>query len=127
MRELLWPSVILALLGFAPFGSFVGEVMILAGLIETGSNVVFAAFCVLLTIVLVAVGRSMFPLLWGAPPADAASTESERLARVTASESPASLLPALPFVALLLALGLYPPPALHELLVAVARVIAGGA
>lgn len=118
---------VFALLGFAPFGSFVGEVMILAGLIETGSNVVFAAFCVLLTIILVSVGRSMFPMIWGAPPVQAgeAQSASRRLARLDAGESPASLAPALPFVALLLALGLYPPPALHGLLVAVARVIGG--
>lgn len=119
---------VFALLGFAPFGSFVGEVMILAGLIETGSTVVFAAFCVLLTIILVAVGRSMFPMIWGAPPVvagEAAEAPSRRLARLGARESLASLAPALPFVALLLALGLYPPPALHELLVAVSRVIAG--
>jgi len=121
---------VFALLGFAPFGSFVGEVMILAGLIETGSNVVFAAFCVLLTIILVSVGRSMFPMIWGAPPAlpgegAEAPTASRRLARLAEGEAPSSLIPALPFVALLLALGLYPPPALHGLLVAAARVIAG--
>lgn len=119
---------VFALLGFAPFGSFVGEVMILAGLIETGSSVVFAAFCVLLTIILVSVGRSMFPMIWGAPPAavgEGAEAPSRRLARLDAGESLASLAPALPFVLLLLALGLYPPPALHELLVSVAGVIGG--
>lgn len=119
-----------ALLGFAPFGSFVGEVMILAGLVETGSNLVFAVFCILLTIILVAMGRSLFPMIWGAPPEPhqgeaPPSTASRRLSRLAGRESLAGLAPAAPFVALLLALGLYPPQALHALLVSVAHTIAG--
>jgi hydrogenase-4 component F len=123
-----------ALLGFAPFGSFVGEVMILAGVIQTGAYVVFAAFCIMLTIILVAMGRSMFPMIWGAPPdeldasgrpKEPSATATTRLARVARRESLGSLVPAMPFVVLLLALGLYPPPAIHALLVAVARSMGG--
>ncbi len=54
-----------ALLGFAPFGSFLGEVMVMGGLIEADHPVMFILFGVLFTVVLVATGRSLFPMIWG--------------------------------------------------------------
>jgi hydrogenase-4 component F len=56
-----------ALLGFPPFGSFVGEMIILSGLVSGGYTLVFVAFCALLTVTFVATARSIFPMIWGAP------------------------------------------------------------
>ena len=55
-----------ALLGFPPFGSFLGELLILSELMRGRYILVFVAFCTLLTVTFVATGRSIFPMIWGA-------------------------------------------------------------
>lgn len=100
-----------ALLGFAPFGSFFGEVIIMTGLIATGHFVTFAALCLLLSVVFVATGRSLFPMVWGEP-------------RPGAKRQPESLValgPKLFYLAILLSLGVYTPAPLTMLL----RQVAG--
>ncbi|MEQ1878050.1 MAG: proton-conducting transporter membrane subunit, partial [Bdellovibrionia bacterium] len=62
---------IFALLGFAPFGSFIGELMILSSVIETGNWFIFITLCFLIVITFVATGRSVFPMIWGAPKLEA--------------------------------------------------------
>jgi Ni,Fe-hydrogenase III large subunit/formate hydrogenlyase subunit 3/multisubunit Na+/H+ antiporter MnhD subunit len=57
-----------ALLGFAPFGSFVGELVMMGGMIEAGQTVLFAVLCLILLVVFVATGRSMFPMIWASGP-----------------------------------------------------------
>lgn len=111
---------VFALLGFAPFGSFLGEVLILSGLMEGGHWAVFFALCLLLTIVMVATGRSTFPMIWGTPvgqpePGQGASEPGEL--------SP--LAPKLPLALLLLTLGVYQPEAITALLRRVAAQLAG--
>jgi hydrogenase-4 component F len=103
-----------ALLGFAPFGSFLGEVLILEGLIRKSHIAMFIIFSVLLTIVLVALGRSLFPMIWG---------EARRGAR--RDEPLASLAPNILFLALLVALGIYVPRPLDELFTQVAARLGG--
>ncbi len=58
---------IFALLGFAPFGSFIGEVMIMSSMMEAGHWLVFTALCFFIVITFVATGRSVFPMIWGEP------------------------------------------------------------
>ncbi len=100
-----------ALLGFAPFGSFFGEVIIMTGLITTGHYITFAALCVLLSVVFVATGRSLFPMVWGEPPVGA----------VRQPESLVALGPKLFYLAILLSLGVYTPAPLSTLLQQVAN------
>lgn len=104
-----------ALLGFPPFGSFLGELMILSGLIRGGYVLVFVSFCVLLTITFVATGRSVFPMIWGEPKA-----------KVTwPPQSAAAVGPKLLFLAALVAMGLYLPPPVSALFRQVASSLGG--
>lgn len=56
-----------ALLGFPPFGSFAGELLILSALLGAGRTLVFCAFGALMTATFVATGRTIFPMIWGTP------------------------------------------------------------
>lgn len=99
-----------ALLGFPPFASFFGELLILSALVGSGNMLVFAAFCVLITMTFVATGRTIFPMIWGEP------KEAHDWPRQT-------FLAAAPKIALLAALvvlGVYVPPFANTLLQQVA-------
>ena len=104
-----------ALLGFAPFGSFIGELVIMGGMIEAGQIALFAGLCVLLLIVFVATARSIFPMIWTH---SKASPDRHR-------ESVVDLAPKAIFLLLLLTLGIYMPPPINELLHQVARGLGG--
>lgn len=102
-----------ALLGFPPFGSFLGELLILSELMRARYVLVFCAFCALLTVTFVATGRSIFPMIWG---------ESRRPA------APERLLMApvkLMFVAALVTMGVFLPRPVSALFVAVATSLGG--
>jgi hydrogenase-4 component F len=101
-----------ALLGFPPFGSFLGELIILSGLIGGGHYGVFAAFCGILTVTFVATGRTVFPMIWGAP----------RKAVDWAPQRLSSVLPKLVFLLALLAMGIFLPAPINALF----RLIAAG-
>ena len=104
-----------ALLGFPPFGSFMAEMLILSGIVQAGNLFAFALMCTMLTIIFVATGRSIFPMLWG-------PSQREGPAIV---ETWVTALPKLGFVAALVLLGVYTPPPINALLVAVAQSIGG--
>ncbi len=94
-----------ALLGFPPFGSFLGELLILSALAASGQMLVFAGFCAVIATTFIATGRSVFPMIWG---------ES----RIKATWSRQRLLPHLPKLVLLIALvmmGLYLPASFNTL------------
>ncbi|MGK5084016.1 proton-conducting transporter membrane subunit [Bdellovibrionota bacterium FG-1] len=107
---------IFALLGFAPFGSFFGEIMIMNTMIEQKAWVLFIAFCALITVIFVATGRSVFPMIWGEP------TSGGTLERETLY----AVLPKLFFVAILVSLGIYLPASANTFLQAVALTLSGG-
>ena len=88
-----------ALLGFPPFGSFVGELLILSGLVRSGYLLVFATIGFLVTVTFVATGRTVFPMIWGEPvrPVDAYP------------QTFLSFLPKLMFLLALVVLGLHLP------------------
>ena len=94
-----------ALLGFPPFGSFLGELIVMSGLVGAGWYGVFAAFCAILTATFVATGRALFPMIWGEP----------RRAVDWASQPLATILPKLVFLGCLLAMGLYLPAPVNAL------------
>jgi len=104
-----------ALLGFPPFGSFLAEMLILSGIVQTGNLIAFALMCTMLTIIFVATGRSIFPMLWG---------PSERPGPAIV-ETWVTALPKLGFVTALVLLGVYTPAPISALLVAVAQSIGG--
>lgn len=104
---------IFALLGFAPFGSFMGEMLIMSSMIKGGHYIVFTLFCVLLTITFIAMGRAIFPMIWG-----------ESLpARTFKGETFASILPNAIFFLLLLAMGIFLGEHLNVLFLQVADKI----
>ena len=112
---LLFAIGIFALLGFPPFGSFLAEMLILSGIVQSGNLIAFTLMCTMLTIIFVATGRSIFPMLWG----------SSNWQGATVHETWVTTVPKLGFVLVLLMLGLYTPAPLSQLLVQVAQSIGG--
>jgi len=115
MSGFLFSIGIFALLGFPPFASFLAEMLILSGIVQAGKLLAFTLMCVMLTVIFVATGRTVFPMLWGAP-------------KVTVTAPPQSwvtLLPKLGFVGVLVMLGTYTPDPFNDLLRAVAVSIGG--
>jgi hydrogenase-4 component F len=113
---LLFAVGVFALLGFPPFGSFLAEMLILSGIVQSGNMIAFSLMCAMLTIIFVATGRSIFPMLWGpsnwpGPPVQ---------------ETWVTALPKLGFVLALVLLGIYTPDPISELLRQVAQSIGGG-
>jgi hydrogenase-4 component F len=96
---------VFALLGLPPFGSFLGELIIMSGLVGAGYTSVFGAFCVMLTVSFVATGRAVFPMLWG---------ESRRQVSWK-GQSVTTVIPKLIFFCALVAMGLYLPESLNRL------------
>lgn len=106
---------IFALLGFPPFGSFMAEMLILSGIVQAGNLIAFTLMCTMLTIIFVATGRSIFPMIWG--PSDHAGPQVK--------ETWVTAVPKLGFVVVLVLLGVYTPAPISALLVQVAQSIGG--
>lgn len=106
---------VFALLGFAPFGSFLGEVIMLSNMVEGTYLPVFFFICIVLTIILMASGRSLFPMIWGDLPEDASS----------APELIWSNVPSLLFILVLVSLGIYTPASMTTLMSEVAATLGG--
>lgn len=104
-----------ALLGFPPFGSFLGELLILSALVTSGQMFVFAAFCMLITMSFVATGRTIFPMIWGEP----------KQVRTWPRQRVTGALHKLIFLGVLLVLGIYIPPPINALLEKVAKTLEG--
>ena len=104
-----------ALLGFPPFGSFMAEMLILSGIVQSGNLIAFTLMCTMLTIIFVATGRSIFPMLWGPSEHQAPAVRESWIAAV----------PKLGFVGVLVLLGVYTPAPISQLLVLVAQSIGG--
>lgn len=104
-----------ALLGFPPFGSFMAEMLVLSGIVQAGKMIAFTLMCTMLTIIFVATGRTIFPMLWGQPEQH----------RPPVREPWVTALPKLGFVLALVLLGVYVPAPVNELLIRVAQSIGG--
>ena len=104
-----------ALLGFAPFGSFWGEMLILSACVRAGHIIIFVAACLMLTVTFVAVGRSLFPMIWGEP---RGTPDGQR-------ETALTLAPGFFFLGVLMLLGVYLPPPLERLFQQVAISLGG--
>ncbi|MDF1480699.1 complex I subunit 5 family protein [Extensimonas sp. H3M7-6] len=106
---------IFALLGFPPFAGFLAEMLTLSGIVQAGNLMAFTLMCVMLTVIFVATGRTVFPMLWGAPEREVPTAHEPRL----------TTMPKLGFVAILIMLGTYTPEPFTRLLRAVAQSIGG--
>ncbi len=115
LAGLLFTLGIFALLGFPPFASFLAEMLILSGIVQAGNLLAFTLLCVMLTVIFVATGRTVFPMLWGTP----------KVSVQVPAQSWLTWLPKLGFVAILVMLGTYTPDPLTRLLRAVAQSIGG--
>ncbi|HVK75706.1 MAG TPA: proton-conducting transporter membrane subunit [Kofleriaceae bacterium] len=104
-----------ALLGFPPFGSFFGELLILSALVSSGKLMVFAAFCVLVSVSFVATGRTIFPMIWGEP----------KQVHDWPRQTFLSTAPKVAFLIVLLVLGVYIPSIVNELIQHVAVSVEG--
>ena len=104
-----------ALLGFPPFGSFMAEMLILSGIVQANNLAAFTLMGVTLTIIFVATGRSIFPMLWSQPEQH----------RPPVREPWITALPKLGFVTALVLLGVYTPEAFSQLMLQVSRSIGG--
>jgi len=104
-----------ALLGFPPFGSFVGELIILSGLVRAHQILVFVLFCGLISMTFVAMGRTVFPMIW-AQPKRAVSWPRQTLL---------GALPKLAFLVALVVMGVYMPSAVTRVFRAVAASLGG--
>jgi hydrogenase-4 component F len=104
-----------ALLGFAPFGSFLGELVILSAMVKGSHFGMFVATCAILTVCFVATGRALFPMIFGAP--------SRQVN--WAGESLVALSPNLLFLGLLIVMGIYLPSPLNNLFQQVAATLGG--
>jgi hydrogenase-4 component F len=112
---LLFAVGIFALLGFPPFGGFMAEMLILSGIVQAGHLVAFTLMCTMLTIIFVATGRSVFPMIWGlsdhqGPPV---------------KETWVTAVPKVCFVVALVLLGVYTPAPVGLLMARVAQSIGG--
>jgi hydrogenase-4 component F len=112
---LIFTVGVFALLGFPPFASFLAEMLILSGIVQAGNLLAFTLMCAMLTIIFVATGRTVFPMLWGAPQGEVRPPPEALVAR----------LPKLGFVFILVMLGTYTPAAITRVLQAVAQSIGG--
>ena len=105
-----------ALLGFPPFGSFLGELIILSGLVRADQILVFVIFCSLVSLSFVATGRTVFPMIWGAPKKKVHWPRQSFL----------SVTPKLAFLVALVAMGIYMPAPINALFRAVAASLGAG-
>ncbi len=106
---------VFALLGFAPFGSFIGEILMLSAMVEGDYIFVFFFVCLILTIVLIACGRALFPMIWGE-----SEEEGPRQSEPLLSNA-ASIL----YIVILVSLGIYSPTVVTSLIQEVAMTIGG--
>ena len=115
LAGVLFTGGIFALLGFPPFASFLAEMLILSGIVQEGNLLAFTLMCVTLTVIFVATGRTLFPMLWG----------TAKVNVQAAAESWITTLPKIGFVGILIMLGTYTPDRLTDVLRAVAASIGG--
>jgi hydrogenase-4 component F len=103
-----------ALLGLPPFGSFLGELLVLSAVVESKRLELLFPFCVVLVVSFVATGRTLFPMIWG----EATGVGELQKERLTVA------VPKLMFLGGLVLLGLYVPAPVNALLRDVAVTLA---
>jgi hydrogenase-4 component F len=113
----LWVAGFLAITGSPPFGLFLSEITILKAALDAGRPVVAGIYLCSLALVFIGMSRVVLHMAQGARPASA-EIQSHR-------EPLSATLPPLALGSLVLLLGLYIPPALHQMLWETARILGG--
>ena len=124
----LWLAGFLAIVGSPPFGPFLSELTILKGVLDAGRPAVAVAYLLALAIVFIGMATIFLRMAYGPPPGSlatstSASTANCRPERVARHESFWSIAPVMALGFAVLALGVYVPPRLTDLLHQAAAVL----
>jgi hydrogenase-4 component F len=114
----LWVVGLLAITGSPPFGAFVSEFAILKGIIDEGRYFSAVFYLAALSIVFVGMSAVVLPVVYGTP-AKLGAAESEKIAFPAASPTSEpwwSVVPPLILAVAALALGVYLPQPMSDLL-----------
>jgi hydrogenase-4 component F len=110
----------LAITGSPPFAPFVSEFTIVSSAFTTGNYWAGSLFLVFLAVIFIGMALTVLPVVLGEPPA------LEAGAAVPYRDNFLSVLPLLVLMAVMLALGIWVPPPLRDLLIAAAGLLGGG-
>lgn len=111
----LWLMGFFAITGSPPFGTFLSELMILKGALDSGRTFVAVAYLGLLALIFIGMATSFLRMAQGSPPKPIIRT----------GESLLSILPPALFAAVVFVLGIYIPPPLFALLRRLAHSLGG--
>jgi hydrogenase-4 component F len=121
LTGMLWVAGFLAITGAPPFGTFLSEVTILKGMIDTGRWAVAAGYLLILAVIFVAMIRILIPMAFGLPqgadkvkPSDADVREPIWFAG-----------PAIAMIAIILILGIYVPGGVWSFLSSASSLMGG--
>jgi hydrogenase-4 component F len=106
-----------AVTGSPPFGPFLSELTILRGIIGDSRYGLAAVFLLLLLVVFVGMGSTVLAVVQGEPRSD--------LPRNGFHDTPGTVGPILALMALVVLLGVYVPPIVHEAIAAAASYVEG--
>jgi hydrogenase-4 component F len=116
----LWLAGFLAITGSPPFGPFLSELVILKGVIDANRPVVAVAYLLALAVVFIGMATIFLRMAYGPPPHTLANTgvtaADGQTALVVRRESLWSVAPVIALGLAVLALGVYVPPQLTDLL-----------
>jgi hydrogenase-4 component F len=111
----LWMAGFFSIVGCPPFGTFMSELLILKSALDSGKILVAVLYLLLLALVFIGMALIFTQMAQGEP---AIPPGAEK-------EKPASLVPPLLLIGLVLLLGLYMPPALSNLLQDASKSLSG--
>jgi hydrogenase-4 component F len=111
---ILWIAGILSITGFPPFGTFLSEFTILKASIEQGHILIAIVYLLLLGAIFIGISAAAFKMAQGKPGENPSTRRHERL---LCTVPPAIL------AAMVLALGLYVPQVLSNVLHDIARIL----
>jgi hydrogenase-4 component F len=117
----LWVAGFLAIVGSPPFGPFLSELTILKGMFDTGRTAVAVAYLLALAVVFVGMATIFLRMAYGPPPpplatSAVASADGCRTESAPRREPLWSVAPVMALGLAVLALGVYVPPRLTDLL-----------
>jgi hydrogenase-4 component F len=121
LTGILWLAGFLAITGAPPFGTFLSEVTILKGMIDTGRWAVASGYLLILAVIFIAMIRIIIPMVFGLPQSSDAINPSP----VDVREPFWFSGPAIAMAAVILILGLYIPGNVWTFLGSAAAVTGG--
>lgn len=104
---MLWVAGFLAITGSPPFGLFMSELTVLKGALDQGRGGVAFVYLVLLAIIFVGMATIVLRMAQGSP-------ENKGLESTKSDEPRLAIMPTAALAVMVLILGLYVPPVLHD-------------